>query len=241
MNKVHVKKNDQVVVISGPKDGDKAIKGKQGKILTVDPKAGKVIVEGVAYVTKHQKPRRQGQQGGIFQKDPLGRSAKGAFGSKIALQVVKALRAPVTKALEESTRFNPPASIYELAEYASEILSLCNSMGEGWLLTAEMVELIRTGAPNVVCTQPFACLPNHVVGKAVIKELRRRYPESNIVAVDYDPGASEVNQLNRIKLMIAVAKSNLADKEAEARAARTAAATPAVEEAGKLDVQETRA
>ena len=182
-----------------------------------------------------------GAAGGIFQKDPLGRSAKGAFGSKIALQVVKALRAPVTQALEESTRFEPPASIYELAEYASEILSLCNSMGEGWLLTAEMVELIRTGAPNVVCTQPFACLPNHVVGKAVIKELRRRYPESNIVAVDYDPGASEVNQLNRIKLMIAVAKSNLADKEAEARAARTAAATPAVEEAGALDVQETRA
>ena len=182
-----------------------------------------------------------GAAGGIFQKDPLGRSAKGAFGSKIALKVVKALRAPVTKALEESSRFNPPASIYELAEYASEILSLCNSMGEGWLLTAEMVELIRTGAPNVVCTQPFACLPNHVVGKAVIKELRRRYPESNIVAVDYDPGASEVNQLNRIKLMIAVAKSNLADKEAEARAARTAAATPAAEEAGKLDVQEMRA
>ena len=93
-------------------------------------------------------------------------------------------------------------------------------MGEGWLLTAEMVELIRTGAPNVVCTQPFACLPNHVVGKAVIKELRRRYPESNIVAVDYDPGASEVNQLNRIKLMISVAKANLEAKEGEARALR---------------------
>ena len=124
------------------------------------------------------------------------------------------------KALEESARFEPPTNIYELAEYASEILSLCNSMGEGWLLTAEMVELIKTGAPNIVCTQPFACLPNHVVGKAVIKELRRRYPESNIVAVDYDPGASEVNQLNRIKLMISVAKANLAEKEQEARAAR---------------------
>ena len=207
MNKVHVKKNDQVVVISGPKDGDKAIKGKQGKILTVDPKAGTVIVEGVAYVTKHQKPRRQGQQGGIFQKDPLGRSAKGALGSRIALWVIEKFRAPVTNALKASSRFEPPADIYELAEYASEILSLCNSMGEGWLLTAEMVELIKTGAPNVVCTQPFACLPNHVVGKAVIKELRRRYPESNIVAVDYDPGASEVNQLNRIKLMISVAKA----------------------------------
>ena len=96
-------------------------------------------------------------------------------------------------------------------------------MGEGWLLTAEMVELIKTGAPNVVCTQPFACLPNHVVGKAVIKELRRRYPESNIVAVDYDPGASEVNQLNRIKLMISVAKANLADKEREARVLRARA------------------
>ena len=89
-------------------------------------------------------------------------------------------------------------------------------MGEGWLLTAEMVELIRTGAPNVVCAQPFACLPNHVVGKAVIKELRRRYPESNIVAVDYDPGASEVNQLNRIKLMLSTAKKRLAEEETAA-------------------------
>ncbi|HIW75454.1 MAG TPA: 2-hydroxyacyl-CoA dehydratase [Candidatus Gordonibacter avicola] len=161
-----------------------------------------------------------GIAGGIFQKDPLGRSAKGAIGSRIGLWAIAKLRAPVTKALATSSRFEPPADIYELAEYASEILSLCNSMGEGWLLTAEMVELIRTGAPNVVCTQPFACLPNHVVGKAVIKELRRRYPDSNIVAVDYDPGASEVNQLNRIKLMISVAKANLADKEAEAKAER---------------------
>ena len=161
-----------------------------------------------------------GVAGGIFQKDPLGRSAKGAFGSKVALSAIKKFREPVTRALADSARFQPPANIYELAEYASEILSLCNSMGEGWLLTAEMVELIKTGAPNIVCAQPFACLPNHVVGKAVIKELRRRYPESNIVAVDYDPGASEVNQLNRIKLMISVAKANLADKEAEAKDAR---------------------
>lgn len=163
-----------------------------------------------------------GIAGAIFQRDPLGRSKKGAFGSRIALWVIAQFRAPVTKALDKSNRFEAPASIYELAEYASEILSLCNSMGEGWLLTAEMVELIRTGAPNVVCTQPFACLPNHVVGKAVIKELRRRYPDSNIVAVDYDPGASEVNQLNRIKLMISVAKANLAEKVDVARANRDA-------------------
>ena len=83
---------------------------------------------------------------------------------------------------------------------------MSNNMGEGWLLTAEMIELIENGTPNIVCCSPFACLPNHVVGKAVIKELRRQHPDTNIVAVDYDPGASEVNQLNRIKLMISVAK-----------------------------------
>ncbi|WP_080803882.1 2-hydroxyacyl-CoA dehydratase [Arabiibacter massiliensis] len=187
-----------------------------------------------------------GIAGGIFQKDPLGRSAKGALGSRIGLWAIAKLRAPVTKALAASSRFEPPADIYELAEYASEILSLCNSMGEGWLLTAEMVELIRTGAPNVVCTQPFACLPNHVVGKAVIKELRRRYPDSNIVAVDYDPGASEVNQLNRIKLMISVAKANLADKEAEAKAARDKfvdAGKPhaSQEEMGELEIETKKA
>ena len=187
-----------------------------------------------------------GIAGGIFQKDPLGRSAKGAVGSRIGLWAIAKLRAPVTKALEASSRFEPPADIYELAAYASEILSLCNSMGEGWLLTAEMVELIRTGAPNVVCTQPFACLPNHVVGKAVIKELRRRYPDSNIVAVDYDPGASEVNQLNRIKLMISVAKANLADKEAEAKKTRdrfvNAGRPHAVQEkAGELEIETKRA
>ncbi len=164
-----------------------------------------------------------GIAGAIFQKDPLGRSAKGAVGSRIALWALDKFRKPINDALRASHRFEAPADIYELAGYASEILSLCNSMGEGWLLTAEMVELIRTGAPNVVCTQPFACLPNHVVGKAVIKELRRRYPESNIVAVDYDPGASEVNQLNRIKLMISVAKANLEGKEAEARRMRDVA------------------
>lgn len=189
-----------------------------------------------------------GIAGSIFQKDPLGRSAKSALGGRIGLAFIDRFRAPVTKALRDSSRFEPPANIYELAEYASEILSLCNSMGEGWLLTAEMVELIKTGAPNVVCAQPFACLPNHVVGRAVIKELRRRYPESNIVAVDYDPGASEVNQLNRIKLMISVAKANLVEKEQQARAARdefVCAACPcscaSCEDAGALEIETEKA
>ncbi len=149
-----------------------------------------------------------GIAGGIFQRQ-IGKSRKSALGSKIGIGFIKRLRTPVTNALKKSKRFEPSADIYEIAEYASEILSLCNSMGEGWLLTGEMVELIRSGCPNIVCAQPFACLPNHVVGKSVIKELRRRYPQSNIVAVDYDPGASEVNQLNRIKLMISVAKASM--------------------------------
>ena len=79
----------------------------------------------------------------------------------------------------------------------------------GWFLTGEMVELIHSGAPNIVCTQPFACLPNHVVGKGVIKEIRQAFPDANIVAIDYDPGASEVNQINRIKLMLSAAEKNM--------------------------------
>jgi predicted nucleotide-binding protein (sugar kinase/HSP70/actin superfamily) len=157
-----------------------------------------------------------GLSGRIFQRDPLGRSSKGAFLAKYGLKLIEALRKPINDELQKSVRFEVGANIYELADYAKEILSLCNSMGEGWLLTAEMIELIKTGAPNIVCAQPFACLPNHVVGKAVIKELRRRHPESNIVAVDYDPGASEVNQLNRIKLMLSVAKERGSQQEKSA-------------------------
>ena len=92
---------------------------------------------------------------------------------------------------------------------AKPIVSIGNQTGEGWFLTGEMVELLHTGTNNIVCTQPFACLPNHVVGKGVIKELRHQYPLSNIIAIDFDPGASEVNQLNRIKLMLSTAQKNL--------------------------------
>jgi predicted nucleotide-binding protein (sugar kinase/HSP70/actin superfamily) len=123
--------------------------------------------------------------------------------------VLEYYRRHIKKALKRSKRFSPPSNIYELAEGASKILSLGNQTGEGWFLTAEMIELIQDGAQNIVCMQPFACLPNHVTGKGMIKEIKRRYPEANIVAVDYDPGASEVNQLNRIKLMLSVAFKNL--------------------------------
>ncbi len=144
-----------------------------------------------------------------LQKDELGSSAVTRASMDALIGTVDWMRKPVEELLEKSQRFEAPERISAMAEKASHVLSLCNNMGEGWLLTAEMLDLIDHGAPNIICTQPFACLPNHVVGKAVIKELRRQHPESNIVAVDYDPGASEVNQLNRIKLMISVAKENL--------------------------------
>jgi len=107
--------------------------------------------------------------------------------------------------------FDVPAPIMELAAKASEIISLGTQAGEGWLLTAEMVELIEHGVPNIICAQPFACLPNHVVGRGMFSEIRRRYPQANITSIDYDPGASEVNQLNRIKLMVATAHKRAAD------------------------------
>ncbi len=132
--------------------------------------------------------------------------------SKGILKVFDAFRKPAVEALRKSSRFTPPLSIYEIAEKTEPFLSLGNQYGEGWFLAGEMIELITHGTPNVVCIQPFACLPNHVVGKGVIKALRKAYPESNIVAVDYDPGASEVNQLNRIKLMLSSAEKNLSEK-----------------------------
>jgi len=135
----------------------------------------------------------------------LGKSKKEAFFNNAAIKFFDWVRKPANAALRKSKRFDEMANIYHLAEYAEPITNLGNMTGEGWFLTGEMIELIKNGAPNIVCAQPFACLPNHIVGKGVIKELRLRYPESNIVAVDYDPGASEVNQLNRIKLMLSTA------------------------------------
>ena len=113
----------------------------------------------------------------------------------------------------EGTRYHAPLYITDLEDRAEKIVSLGNQYGEGWLLTAEMVELIEVGANNIVCIQPFGCLPNHITGKGVIKKVREMYPDANIVPIDYDPGASEVNQVNRIKLMLSQAKEILKRKE----------------------------
>ena len=149
----------------------------------------------------------------IYKADQLGMSRKTALISKLGIDGLELLRSGATRALKRSRSFTPPTSIYKTVEYASSIVSIGNQTGEGWFLTGEMIELIHSGVNNIVCTQPFACLPNHVVGKGVIKELRHHYPLSNIVAIDYDPGASEVNQLNRIKLMLSTAQKNLKEQE----------------------------
>mgnify|MGYP007124966104 FL=1 len=111
--------------------------------------------------------------------------------------------------LKNHPRFVSPAPFQELKEMVSGVIGLGNKMGEGWLLTAEMIELIRHGYGNIVCAQPFGCLPNHICGKGMIHKLRTLYPESNIVAIDYDASATRVNQENRIKLMLAVAREEL--------------------------------
>ena len=144
-----------------------------------------------------------------YKRKYYGRSRKSVFASNTVLALIRELRKPAVDALKNSKRFDVPVPIDEIAQMTKPILSLGNQYGEGWFLTGEMVELITHGTPNIVCIQPFACLPNHVVGKGVIKKLRETYPEANIVAVDYDPGASEVNQLNRIKLMLSVAKQRM--------------------------------
>ena len=136
--------------------------------------------------------------------------------SKIAIKLIDLLEKDVKIALSNSKKgYMMPCDIWHLEEQVKDVLSIGNQTGEGWFLTAEMIEYIENDIPNIVCVQPFACLPNHVVGKGVIKTIREKYPDANISPVDYDPGASEVNQANRIKLLMTVAKDNLKKKESE--------------------------
>ncbi len=151
-----------------------------------------------------------------FKADKLGMKKSSKLKSNLGIWALEKLRGAARDEFEKSKHFNPPASIYDTAKYASTIVSHGNQTGEGWFLTGEMLELIHSGTNNIVCCQPFACLPNHIVGKGVIKELRHQYPLSNIVAIDFDPGASEVNQLNRIKLMLSTAQKNLRKEQENA-------------------------
>ncbi len=151
-----------------------------------------------------------------YKHEFLGQPWTYAWASHAGVKALRAFRKTATDALRASRHFEPAMDIEEIATLAKPLLSLGNQYGEGWFLAGEMAELIHSGYPNIVCIQPFACLPNHVVGKGVIKQLKRVYPQSNVVAVDFDPGASEVNQLNRIKLMLAGAKKALKNRTEDA-------------------------
>lgn len=137
----------------------------------------------------------------VYRGKELSGSLRSALGGRAGIAALEILRRPVRDALK-GTRFGSLHDIYSLAEKASSIVSCANQAGEGWLLTAEMLSLLESGVKKIVCIQPFACLPNHITGKGVIKELRSRYAGSGILALDYDPGTSSVNQMNRIKLLM---------------------------------------
>ena len=140
-------------------------------------------------------------------------------GSRVKARIVRLLYDYASKlqqilhdAVATQPCFENPALYPEVKEMVNGVIGYGDKMGEGWLLTAEMIELTRAGYENIVCAQPFGCLPNHVCGKGMIRKIRELYPQSNIVAIDYDPGATRVNQENRVKLMLAVARENLASK-----------------------------
>lgn len=152
----------------------------------------------------------QGMYTADYKWDTFGMgSKKGRRGQKLGIWAIEQYERPMRKALAATGgKFDVPETIDQLAHNAEDVISLGTQAGEGWLLVGEMIELIKHGAPNIICAQPFACLPNHVVGRGIFAELRRQHPTANVVSIDYDPGASEVNQLNRIKLMVATAQKN---------------------------------
>ncbi|WP_196605470.1 hypothetical protein [Pectinatus haikarae] len=145
----------------------------------------------------------------IVEHDLLSGSVGAKIKAKIFIKILDFYRKNIQKALFNSERFKPSYTIEELADLAKKYLSLENMTGEGWLLTAEIIALLEEGVSNIICVQPFGCLPNHIVAKGIIKRLRKDYPKANILALDYDSAVSEVNQVNRIKLMIAIADENL--------------------------------
>lgn len=132
-------------------------------------------------------------------------------GVKLVMKYVDRVENTISRAIRENSRFNPPAPYRVTREKLGGVLGVGCKMGEGWLLTAEMCELIDSGVPNIVCVQPFGCLPNHIAGKGTIRALREKYPAANIVPIDYDPGATRVNQENRLKLMLSVAREGMGE------------------------------
>ena len=151
---------------------------------------------------------------GILDYELYGRNKKSVRFWRLAYNFIVKKQLDVIRAIEEvsletGVKFNPPTSFDHTRTLCDGVISKGVKMGEGWLLTAEMLELIESGVHNVICTQPFGCLPNHIAGKGMMKPIKERFPEANIIAVDYDPSASQINQENRIKLMLANAQEQL--------------------------------
>ncbi|MCO7126904.1 2-hydroxyacyl-CoA dehydratase [Sporolactobacillus shoreicorticis] len=144
-----------------------------------------------------------------FRSDHFGMGKLPVFAGTAAIRFIEHYRDPIRQALLKNGRFSVPHRIEAIAERAAGILSIGNQMGEGWLLPGEMAELLDAGINNIICAQPFACLPNHILGRGMFHELKQKHPNANLVSIDYDPGSSRVNQENRIKLMISIAKNQL--------------------------------
>lgn len=142
----------------------------------------------------------------VFRHQHLAGSWQEALKSRLFRQVVEWYRAPMVDALKGSGRFSQPTPFDAMLRIAGSLVSLGHQAGEGWLLTAEMLKYLQNGVENIICVQPFGCLPNHITGKGMFREIKRRYPDANLVAIDYDQGTSETNQINRIKLMMNMAK-----------------------------------
>ena len=165
-------------------------------VRMIEEEGGEIIISGLADFFLY------GQLDTQFRHKYLSGSWKDSFLSKTAVRLLEWYRKPYEQAVAKSRHFDPITSIYDIADEAKKYLSLGHEAGEGWFLTGDMIDLIHRGAKNIVCLQPWACLPNHVTGKGMIKTLKAAFPETNIVAIDYDPSASSVNQTNRLKLML---------------------------------------
>ena len=183
----------------------KKLSGMTGTAMTEETEFSEIYRLDVIEIPTNKPVIRIDRQDQVYKNEHFFTSKKSAILSQLGIDAIEFLTKPINKEYAKSKHFDPAPPISTLIKYAEDYVSIGNQTGEGWFLVGEMVELIHSGAPNIVCTQPFGCLPNHIVGKGVIKELRRTHPEANIVAIDYDPGASEVNQLNRIKLMLSAA------------------------------------
>ncbi len=138
-------------------------------------------------------------------------------GYRLVESYLSSLKDEMIEAVKENSGFTPPSSFRHLKSKADGVIGTGCKMGEGWLLTAEIMELVELGYTNVICAQPFGCLPNHIVGKGMIRKIKGLAPSANIVPIDYDPGATRVNQENRIKLMLAVAAEELENGVSEGR------------------------